>query len=210
MRYREYELPIQYYHITILNGHPECSHVCRDLIPGSKISFSLPDQIEYPFNPVSNHMIQSIEDVAEELIENDESYFHFTGESQDDYKYCEFFSEHYKEIFCGKYPEWIVYDIDALCDASGFCISFVNTKTLNDEHPVSCWLVNKHVHGYFQVNVSHPNRPAEKYLLGRSFVAELVGQTWRKYEFCNDYEGEEDKAKNRYTLTATIEEYALM
>lgn len=212
MRYREYDLPISYYHISILNGHPESARASFDMMCGSKISFSSLDQIEYPFYMSDRRKRLSIEDIADMAIENDESYF-FRERTPEEREYKLFFSRHYKEIFCGKHPEWVAYDINILCCGSGFCISFVNTKTLDWPNPVECWLINSDAAVFaFQVNVSHPNRPVEKYILSYGAVAELEGQTWRRYEFYKKYKNEEDEAKGDYNYTqmATVEEYALL
>lgn len=193
MRYREYRMPISYYHISILNGHPELTYPERYLIPGAKIKFSIPEPTEYPYN---NRGVTTLEEYVDEYIENDESYI---GIGTNEYyeEETRFFSEHYREIFCGKYPEWIVYDIDALCYASGFCIAFANTKT-NCE--CQCHLIsNEKGGGELQVEVYNGVLLTERYLLRKRSVVEFIGQIRRKYEFEEEENGQ---------LMATIEEYA--
>ena len=193
MRYREYEMPVEYYHISILNGHPESSCPEYDLIPGARIQLSIPERSD-----IFRRRVTTLEEYVDTFIENDDSYLDLCEGYEAEKR---FFSEHYREIFCGKYPEWIVYDIDALCDGcGGFNIAFANTKTGCKCH---CWLINNQLSGgELQIEVYDGDQLTERYLLRRGGVVEFIGQSRREYSFYT----EEGPDGHERTM-ATIEEY---
>ena len=178
MYFLEYTLPMRYYYITIYDDNPD--HVSpneKNTIPESSIRISIHDP-----DPA---WIKDLRDFAEQCtVEEFGDYF------DDDEM---FFDQHYKDIICGKYPEWIIVGIAQYHGLRR--IDFINTKSLSTGRPSMCWVTcEKSVN--LSVEVFHPTRPVEKYLLKSSSVTEY-GEKRRRVFYLNDDH-------------ATVEEYAYL
>ena len=205
-------MPIEEYYISIIDGDSEDAFNVRKLMRGSTIKFSLSERHERS-RRMERYHIDTLEAYAEHFIENDESYMDVDEQDPNQ----QFFCDHYKDIFAGKYPEWIIYGIRVYHD--GYTFNFVRVNrtmeagiggfgSCQEIYSSHCWLISdSSLDEPLQVIVSHPNRPPEKYLIGGGYgVAEFEGSTRREYSFYKkkrpDYEGE--------IIMAEIKEFSLL
>ena len=198
MRVLEYTREIDSFHISICGCESEFR--LWKYVPGSRIEISIPDASELSDNYLSSYY-NTLERYVDVYIENDGEYYDNTSSEEE-----EFFFEHYKEIFCGKYPEWIIYDIGFFGD--GFCISYVNIESAIEDGTDTgkwCWLISAHDGGtWLKARVIQPYRPPETYYFRHAEVIEFDGRTQRSYELYK----EDDESTITSRTFARIKEYA--
>ena len=203
MRFREYRMLIDRYNISTIDRDPELVNLEYDFVPGARIRFSLPKQMKFPYKHEPSFSsrqidVKSLADFAEKYLKG----WHYeTGHPEEE----DFFASHYVEIFCGKYPEWVAYDIDI--SSTGYIISYVNTRTLHDDWPCKCYITTgRTFYGRGIVaEVIYHNRVKEKYdIVGDHTVVEYDDKVRRMYEF----EEDEKLGGSINGMTAFVREYA--
>ena len=202
MRFREYRMLIDRYNISTIDRDPELVNLKYDFTPGAGIRFSLPKQMHIPYKHEPSFSMLQID--VESLADFAEKYLK-AGCSARRCPEEVFFVDHYVEIFCGKHPEWVAYDIDI--SSRGYIISYVDTRTLQDDEPCKCYITTGQTfYGRGIVaEVIYHNRVREKYdIIGHHTVVEYDDKVRRMYEF----EEDEKLDGSINVMSALVREYA--